>query len=89
MQLMRSLESVQQFFKKEIQSLQEIQSVMGKDIEELKVEQEYLSTKYDTTSQQLQALENQVAKLLLKIKKFRIFLCCLTEQSGSLAENLN
>ncbi|CAB4014946.1 Stress-induced-phospho 1 [Paramuricea clavata] len=66
MQLMQSLESVQQFFKKEIQSLQEIQSVMGKDIEKLKVEQEYLSTKYDTTSQQLQALENQVAKLAIE-----------------------
>ena len=39
---------------------------MGKDIEDLKVEQESLSVTYRMTSQQVEALENQVAKLSIE-----------------------
>ena len=54
-QLRERLHSVQRVFGQEIQNLLEIQSTMGKDIEELKVN-------YQVTSQQLKALENEVAK---------------------------
>jgi tetratricopeptide (TPR) repeat protein len=49
---METVHSVHQSFNKEIQNLQETQYAMGKDIE--------------TTSQQVEALENQVAKLAIE-----------------------
>ena len=60
------LQSANKFFDEEIQKLQQIQTAMGKDIEDLKVKQETLSVKYQTTSQQLEALENQVANLAIQ-----------------------
>jgi tetratricopeptide (TPR) repeat protein len=63
---METLRSVHQSFNKEIQNLQKIQYAMRKDIEDLKVEQESLSVNYRMTSQQVEALENQVAKLSIQ-----------------------
>jgi parallel beta-helix repeat protein len=59
---MEKLQSVQQFFAKEIQNVLDNHSAMGKDIEDLKVN-------YQTTSQQLQALQNEVAKLSIAHEK--------------------
>ncbi len=56
-ELRENLRCVQQFFNREIQSIQGIQSTIGKDIEDLKVN-------YQTTSHHLQDLEKQVAKTL-------------------------
>ncbi|CAB4040574.1 Small glutamine-rich tetratricopeptide repeat-containing alpha, partial [Paramuricea clavata] len=68
---METLHSVHQSFNKEIQNLQKIQYAMGKDIEDIKVEQESLSVSYRMTSQQVEALENQVAKLSIQNKDVR------------------
>ena len=60
------LQSAIQCFNAERQSLLQIQSIMGKDIESLKMKHQTLTTKYQTTSQQLEVLEMQVAKLSIE-----------------------